>query len=42
MALFQNSVLKKYLASQSSQPIQEALAAYQNYFNNPQVYYLNY
>ncbi|WP_288369681.1 TaqI-like C-terminal specificity domain-containing protein [uncultured Algoriphagus sp.] len=37
MALFQNSVLKKYLASQSSQPIQEALAAYQSYFHNPQI-----
>ncbi len=37
MALFQNSVLKKYLAAQASQPIQEALAAYLTYFNNPRI-----
>jgi len=37
MALFQNSVLKKYLASQSSQPIQEAFAVYQSYSHNPQI-----
>lgn len=37
MALFQNSVLKKYLAAQASQPIQEALAAYLTYFHNPRI-----
>ena len=37
MALFQSSVLKKYLAAQASQPIQEALAAYLTYFHNPRI-----
>ncbi|QYH38179.1 N-6 DNA methylase [Algoriphagus sp. NBT04N3] len=37
MALFQSSVLKKYLAAQASQPIQEALADFLTYFNNPRI-----
>ncbi|GMQ28274.1 Eco57I restriction-modification methylase domain-containing protein [Algoriphagus confluentis] len=37
MALFQSSVLKKYLAAQANQPIQEALAAYLTYFHNPRI-----
>jgi hypothetical protein len=37
MALFQNSVLKKYLVSQTAQPIQEAFAQYQSYFHNAQI-----
>jgi hypothetical protein len=38
MALFQNSVLKKYLASQMAQPIQEAHALYQSYFHNAKIW----
>lgn len=37
MALFQSSVLKKYLAAQATQPIQEALADFLTYFNNPRI-----
>lgn len=37
MALFQNSVLKKYLASQTAQPIQEVHAVFQSYFHNAQI-----
>ena len=37
MALFQNSVLKKYLAAQAHQPMHEAFAAYLTYFHNPRI-----
>ncbi|SDD53987.1 TaqI-like C-terminal specificity domain-containing protein [Algoriphagus faecimaris] len=35
MAFFQNSVLKKYLATQDQALVKEAYAAYQNYFHHP-------
>jgi hypothetical protein len=37
MALFQSSVLKKYLASQAQPPMMEAYAAYLTYFHNPRI-----
>lgn len=37
MALFQSSVLKKYLAAQEHRPIHEAFAAYLTYFHNPRI-----
>ena len=37
MALFQSSVLKKYLASQAQTPMMEAYAAYLTYFHNPRI-----
>ena len=37
MALFQNSVLKKYLAAQAHQPMHEAFAAHLTYFHNPRI-----
>lgn len=37
MALFQNSVLKKYLAVEDQSLIKEAFSAYQKYFHHPQV-----
>lgn len=37
MALFQNSVLKKYLAAEDQSLIKEAFSAYQKYFHHPQV-----
>lgn len=37
MALFQSSVLKKYLAAQEHRPMHEAFAAYLTYFHNPRI-----
>lgn len=37
MSLFQNSVLKKYLAAEDQSLIKEAFSAYQKYFHHPQV-----
>ncbi len=37
MALFQSSVLKKYLASQAQPTMMEAYAAYLTYFHNPRI-----
>lgn len=37
MALFQSSVLKKYLASQAQTPMMEAYAAYLSYFHNSRI-----
>lgn len=37
MALFQSSVLKKYLAAQAHQPMHEAFAFFQIYFHNPRI-----
>lgn len=37
MAFFQNSVLKKYLATQDQPLVKEAYAAYQKYFHHPQI-----
>ena len=38
MALFQNSVIKKYLAAQTQPPILEAFEAYRRYFHHPQIH----
>ncbi|WP_154853008.1 Eco57I restriction-modification methylase domain-containing protein [Cyclobacterium xiamenense] len=38
MALFQNSVRKKYLAAQDNLPIKEAFEAYRAYFHNPRIH----
>lgn len=37
MAFFQNSVLKKYLATQDQPLVKEAYASYQKYFHHPQI-----
>ncbi|SIT01483.1 Eco57I restriction-modification methylase domain-containing protein [Belliella pelovolcani] len=37
MAFFQNSVLKKYLATQDQILVKEAYTAYQKYFHHPQI-----
>jgi hypothetical protein len=37
MALFQNSVLKKYLGAEDQLLVKEAFSAYQKYFHHPQV-----
>ncbi|AFL85268.1 type I restriction-modification system methyltransferase subunit [Belliella baltica DSM 15883] len=37
MAFFQNSVLKKYLATQDQPLVKEAYTAYQKYFHHPQI-----
>ncbi|WP_209331828.1 hypothetical protein [Lunatimonas salinarum] len=38
MALFQNSVRKKYLSHQDQQPMLEAFEAYRKYFHNAQIH----
>jgi len=38
MALFQNSVRKKYIAAQDHQLMQGAFEAYRKYFHNPQIH----
>ena len=38
MALFQNSVRKKHIASQEHPAMQEAFERYRKYFHNPQIH----
>jgi len=38
MALFQNSIPKKYISNQALQPMLGAFEAYRTYFHNPHIH----